>query len=85
MAGNTIRILGIDTSLRSSGLGVVEANGSKLSSVEYGVVKVPAKALVSECLTRLRAGILELMDRTHPEAVAIEDAFFAKNARTALV
>jgi crossover junction endodeoxyribonuclease RuvC len=80
-----IRILGIDTSLRSTGVGVVAAEGSRMSAVEYGTLKNPARRALSECLTCLSAGIVEIIDRTGPEAAAIEGAFFSKNANTAMI
>jgi crossover junction endodeoxyribonuclease RuvC len=80
-----IRILGIDTSLRSTGVGVVAAAGSRMSAVEYGAIRIPARAPLSECLKRLNRGIVEIIERTRPEAVAIEGVFFSKNANTAVI
>jgi len=85
MNNHPFRILGIDTSLRSTGVGVVEASGDKLSVVEYGTLKIPAKKHVSECLRLLYNNITEIIERTTPNAVAIEGVFFSKNAKTALI
>jgi crossover junction endodeoxyribonuclease RuvC len=80
-----MRVLGIDTSLRSTGLGVVEARGSLLTAVEQGRVRNPDTLPLSECLCRLDAAIRGIIVRAQPEAAAIEDIFFAKNARTAMI
>ena len=80
-----MRVLGIDTSLRSTGVGIVEADGSRLSAVEAGVLRSPTKATLSACLTNLQEGLQELIERTHPEAVAIEGVFYCKNVKTALL
>ena len=80
-----IRILGIDTSLRSTGVGVVEATGSRLAAVEYGILKNAPRHPVSKCLKHIQEGISDIIDRATPTAVAIEGAFYCKNARTALV
>ena len=80
-----MRVLGIDTSLRSTGVGVVEARGSALVAVEHGRIHNPDRLMLSECLRRLDEGIREIISRTRPEVAAIEDIFFCKNARTALV
>lgn len=85
MSKSTIRILGIDTSLRSTGVGVVDAVGSRQSAVEYGAIRIPAAVSLSECLKRLHHGIVDIIDRTRPEAAAIEGIFFCKNANTAVV
>lgn len=84
MSGKAIRILGIDASLRSTGVGVVEAGGSKLSAVECGALKTPAGKPLSECLRRLSRGITDVIERTGPEAAAIEGVFFCKNVKTAV-
>lgn len=80
-----MRVLGVDTSLRSSGVGVVESVGSRLSFVECGVIRVPAARPQSECLTRIDGGLREVIARTRPDAVAIEGIFYCKNVRTAVL
>ena len=80
-----IRILGIDTSLRSTGVGVVAATGSRMSAIEYGTIPIAAKVSLSESLTRLHRAIVEIIERTRPEAAAIEGIFFCKNVNTAVV
>ena len=37
-----IRVLGIDSSLRSTGVGILDAAGSRMVPVHYGTVKNPA-------------------------------------------
>jgi len=79
-----MRVLGIDTALRSTGVAVVEGRGNRFQAVEYGrICNAPGLAL-SECLRRLDGGVQEIIQRTRPEAAAVEDIFFCKNARTAM-
>lgn len=78
-------MLGIDTSLRSTGVAVVEARGNALVAVECGALKVPAGWPISECLRRIAEGIGAVIERTSPQAVALEGAFFSKNAQTAMI
>lgn len=80
-----MRILGIDTSLRSTGVGVVESSGSKLVLVEQGTLRTPAGRPLSQCLLRLDAGLNEVLARTRPEAAAIEGIFHGKNTKTAVI
>jgi crossover junction endodeoxyribonuclease RuvC len=79
-----MRVLGVDTSLRSSGVAVIEACGNRLVAVEYGVMKTPAKHPHSECLKRLLNGLADLIERTAPDAGVIEGSFYCKNVRTAI-
>ena len=80
-----MRALGIDTSLRSTGAGIVVSRGTSLRAVEYTTLRVPPGRPVSECLKGIHTGLTELIERTAPQAVAIEGAFFARNARTAML
>ncbi len=82
---STVRVLGIDTSLRSTGVGVVEAIGSRLRAIEFGRIKNARKLPVSQCLRRIHEELAALIERTDPTCVAVEGAFFCKNARTAMV
>jgi crossover junction endodeoxyribonuclease RuvC len=80
-----VRVLGIDTSLRSTGIAVVDAAGSKLSAVEYGLLKTDAGEPLSTCLNRLHHGLREIIERYRPDCVAIEGIFFCKNVKTAVI
>jgi len=80
-----VRILGIDTSLRCTGYGVVRIDGRAPKVLDCGVIKNPQKLSQLECLKRLSLGVEQLIQLYKPDVVAIEDAFFYKNARTAMI
>jgi len=79
-----MRVLGVDTSLRSTGIAVLETCGNSIVVVEYGVIKISQAKPVSECLRCLSDGIGGLIQRTSPQAVAIEGIFYCKNVKTAV-
>ena len=85
MAREIIRILGIDTSLRSTGVGIIEAHGSELRAVAYGRIQNKPKVPHSLCLENIFTSITDLIDEHQPTCAAIEGAFFAKNANTAMI
>jgi crossover junction endodeoxyribonuclease RuvC len=85
VSGNAIRVLGVDTSLRSTGVGVVEALGSRMRCIDCGFLKTSPKWAHSACLKRIADGVSDMIKATSPDAVAIEGAFFFKNAKTAMV
>ena len=85
MANKCIRILGIDTSLRSTGVGIIEANGNELRAVAYGRIRNKPKDPHSCCLENIFNSLTELIAEHAPDCAAIEGAFFAKNAKTAMV
>ena len=80
-----LRVLGVDASLRSTGLAVVERRAGRLTAVEYAAVRNPASAPHTECLRRVHEELEALIHRTQPQTAALEAGFFAKNARTAMV
>ena len=78
-------ILGIDTSLRSSGYGVLAVEGSRMRSLEAGRIRNAPKLPLSECLRTIRARVAELIAGHSPDVVAIESVIYGKNAGTMLV
>ncbi len=52
--------------------------------VEYGALYTPANAPLFERLPLLYDGLAQLIAEYKPQAMAIEELFFTKNARTAI-
>ena len=78
-------ILGIDTSLRSSGFGVLEAAGSRLHALNYGNIPNAKSMPLSACLKAIFARIDALIEEWQPDEIAIEKVIYGKNANTMLV
>lgn len=79
-------ILGVDTSLRSTGYAVIRMNApGKYQILDCGVIKNKASLIHSECLYRISGGIRELIDTFHPDTASIESAFVQKNIKTAMI
>lgn len=76
--------MGIDPGLANTGFGVVREAGAGLSAVDGGVIEVAAGAPASERLERIHAAVGELLDRHAPAALALEDLYFGRNARSAM-
>ena len=80
-----MKILGIDTSLRSTGYGVLSVEGSRLRSLAHGNVRNPPKAPLSACLLAINSRIAEIIAEHSPDVVAIESVIYGKNAGTMLI
>ena len=80
-----MRILGIDTSLRSSGFGALESEGSRLRALEYGRIRNKPDLPLSGCLLEIRNRVSELIARHSPDVLAIEAVIYGKNAGTMLI
>ncbi len=78
-------ILGVDTSLRSTGYAVLETRGSSISALDYGTIVNPQSDPLSKCLAAIYSRISSLLLLHQPDAVAVEKVIYAKNARTMLV
>ena len=78
-------ILGIDTSLRSTGFGVLSVEGSRLRAVDYGNIRNAPKLPLTACLKAIHAKVVELIATHRPDVVAIESVIYGKNAGTMLV
>ena len=79
-----MRVLGIDPSLQSTGFGVVEETGTGYIPVIYGIVKPSPKLPFPSRLNEIRTELEKVMISFEPDEVAIENAFYAQNIRTAL-
>jgi len=80
-----IKVLGIDASLRSTGLGIVESSGAAgMAAMDYGLVVNRRTLAHSGCLGRLHEGVSQFIEKYKPAAAALEGVFFCRNARTAL-
>lgn len=77
--------IGFDTSLRSTGIGIVAAEGNSRKALYYAPVRIPQSAPMSKALVQLDAEIGRLLDTYHPTDAALEGVFYAKNARTAMI
>lgn len=78
------RVLGLDPGTAIVGWGVVEAEGQDMTLLDYGTIRTPAKRPLAERITLIYDKLNELLDRYHPDGVAIEQLFFARNVTTAL-
>lgn len=80
-----MRVLGIDASLRSTGLGVVESARGGFRAVEFSVVRNAPAFSHSACLKHIYEEISRVLNSARPAAAALEGGFYFKNARTALI
>lgn len=81
----SIRVFGIDTSLRSTGIGLVEWTGGQMRGLGFDVVRNPAGRSFSACLLHLQRELAAALAEYKPDVAAIEAVFFARYARTALL
>jgi crossover junction endodeoxyribonuclease RuvC len=76
-------VLGIDPGTIIMGYGVIESRDSDISLIKYGALRTPSRSPIGERLSYLYKNLMEILQKYRPQDVALEQPFFAKNARTA--
>ena len=79
-----IRILGLDPGLARMGWGVIEVTGSRLGHVAHGVIATKPAAGLAYRLMALHQALGEIIQSHGPTAIAVEQAFVAKDPSAAL-
>lgn len=77
-------ILGIDPGTAITGYGFVRESEDRLALVDCGVITTPANQPLASRLQTIYRGLTDLVKQHMPDAVAVEELFFSRNARTAL-
>lgn len=76
-------IVGIDPGSHNFGFGCIQKSGNDLKLVTAQVITAPAKESLYERLKVIAPKFHALLDEFKPSEVALEDIFFAKNAKSA--
>ena len=81
-----MKVLGIDPGSRITGYGVVlKGRGGTLTEVCHGIIRLTPGATLAKKLLEISEGLSAVIEEHKPDAVAIEDMFFAKNVRSAIM
>ena len=83
-----MRILGLDPAAAGpTGYGIIESDGRRCRTVHYGALRASAahrRQSPGAALREVHMSLCELMEKFHPDVVAVESIFSALNVRTAL-
>jgi crossover junction endodeoxyribonuclease RuvC len=78
------RIIGIDPGLASTGWGIVDYEGGKISPVDHGSIETRADRSRGERLFFIRESLRAILDAYRPAVAAVEILFFGKNVSSAI-
>ncbi len=84
-AADTIRILGIDPGLRSTGFGIIDKSGSRLAYVASGCVKTDSEGSLPQRIATILDGLAEIIATYHPQQAAVEIVFVNVNPQSTLL
>ncbi len=79
-----MKVLGIDPGTVTMGYGVIEAIKDEITLIDCGVLNCSRRSPIGERLSYLYGRLMDIIARYQPDAVAVEQPFVAKNARSAL-
>jgi crossover junction endodeoxyribonuclease RuvC len=79
------RILGVDPGSACTGYGLVAGEGDDVCYVASGTIRAPKDASRFERLHGIYAGLARVIRELEPTHFAIEEVFYNKNPRSALV
>ncbi len=78
-------IIGIDPGSLNFGYSVLEQEGNRIRSLDFGVMKPKPAAPLHERLFYIFDGMEKIFTRNPPSLVSIEEVFYHKNIRSAVV
>ncbi len=82
----TMRILGIDPGLNTTGYAVLDCSGNKVTLLEAGVIRSRASGDLGGRLEQIHKGVAEVCGQLHPEVLAIEELYsHYERPRTAIL
>ena len=81
---HTVRILGLDPGLSRMGWGAIDVDGTRLTHVAHGVISTRAGENLGLRLMKLHREVSHIIAELHPGAIAVEQAFVAKDPSAAL-
>lgn len=77
-------ILGIDPGTAITGYGIIDLRWGKEVLVDYGVIATPAGMEMSLRLLKIHHELSNIISRFKPEAAAVEEIFYHRNAKTVI-
>ena len=80
-----MRVLGLDPGSRRTGYGVVERSGNQFRCIAHGTVVPGARRDLPQRLHDIATQVGEVIERTGPECVVVEKAFYHESVHSTLV
>ena len=79
------RILGVDPSLRGTGLAVLECHGQSYELLHSETLKLKPKISSIDCLGQIHQSIARLLDLWKPRHLSCEETIYVQNFKTAQI
>ncbi len=77
-------VLGIDPGTATTGFGLVEGGSGRERLIHFGVIKTSPTMEMPQRLAKINRDYEQLLNKYKPDAVAVEQIFHHKNAKTVI-
>lgn len=77
-------VLGVDPGSVVTGYGLIEKKNNQMTCIHSGTISSSASIPFYQRIHRIFRSMVDIMTQYHPQEMAIEDIFFAKNVKGAL-
>lgn len=84
MTQKSFKVIGIDPGTRITGYGLVESVQGRLKVLDYGCIRPPASARLSQRYKIIYEGLCALLDTYQPDAAAVESQYMRENVQSAI-
>ena len=78
-------VLGIDPGLRKTGFGILSISNDKPELIDYGIIEPNKDEKISKRLFTIYNDINQLVEMFCPNVFSIEDIFYGRNVKSALL
>ena len=78
-------IIGIDPGLVNTGYGIISIQNNNPSIIDFGIIKPNSKEVISKRLFTIFSDVSELIELYKPDVFSIEEVFYSKNFKSALM
>ena len=79
-----MRVLGFDPGTATTGYGVIEGKGNRLTHIAHGVITTPPKQHFADRLQTIFQEATRILTEFRPDAVGIEEIYFKQNVTTGI-
>jgi crossover junction endodeoxyribonuclease RuvC len=79
-----VRALGLDPGTATTGYGVVDGRGNRLTHIAHGIISTPANTHFATRLHTIHNELTEIIATYAPDIVVIERLFFKQNVTTGI-
>jgi len=84
MSLNGFRVLGVDPGLETTGISILDIEGSSYRPVFSGCIITGKDDSLSCRLEIIYSDLIKIIDTYNPDCMAIEELFFSSNTKTAI-